>query len=177
MNGIPARFSQMRSRFFVAVCTLLLVVGCDNGAERITRLEKENQELKAEVNKHNTALEYDLQAKCSKDAKQWFVENWGRPDKDTVLLTQTNHYNKDRNKCFVVVEYHYYFGKNGSWTNHLELWDVYENSQYGDVSEMHRVELTPEYKVGENLIRCEVYGKKCSTLAEFNTAVRPFMSN
>jgi ribosomal protein S13 len=50
---------------------LIVATGCDNG-ERISRLEKQNQELQAEIKKRDAVAEYDLQAKCSKDARGWF---------------------------------------------------------------------------------------------------------
>jgi hypothetical protein len=63
-----------------------LLAGCE--ADRVAKLEKENADLKAKVEKQNTALDYDLQAKCSKDA---------------VLLDFTNHYDAKLNKCFILV--------------------------------------------------------------------------
>ena len=73
--------------------TLILFIGvmgaCDS-SERIARLEKQNQALQAEISKSSTTADYDLQAKCSKDAREWFNENWSR-DKDTILLDFTNH--------------------------------------------------------------------------------------
>jgi hypothetical protein len=62
---------------------IVALVGCDS--ERISRLEKQNQELQAQIQKHQAAAALDLQAKCSRDAKTFFFEGWRR-DKDTVLL-------------------------------------------------------------------------------------------
>jgi len=56
---------------------LLMILGCDV-PDRVSRLEKENQETKAEIEKIRTArsatADYDLQAKCSKDAKTFHRE-------------------------------------------------------------------------------------------------------
>ena len=79
---------------------LLIAVGCGQD-EKIASLGKQNQELKAEVDKSHATADYDLQAKCSKDAKTWFNENWTR-DKDTVLLNFANHYNRSLNMCFIL---------------------------------------------------------------------------
>jgi hypothetical protein len=38
---------------------LIVATGCDNG-ERISRLEKQNQELQAEIKKRDAVAEYDL---------------------------------------------------------------------------------------------------------------------
>src|ERR1700682_3437330 len=95
------------SRFLLllAAAVLLATTGCDN-SDRIARLEKQNQELLAEVKKGQASADYDLQAKCSRDARAWFNETWSR-DRDTILLDFSNHYNKKENKCFIFVEYHY----------------------------------------------------------------------
>src|SRR5229473_7196388 len=96
----------------LALATCLLLAGC-NHEERISKLEKQNQELQAEIKKDRAAAEYDMQAKCAKDSKLWFNENW-QGDKTTLLLSYTNHYNRSLNKCFIEVEYHYkLFGE--SW--------------------------------------------------------------
>jgi hypothetical protein len=115
---------------------LLLLSGCDH-EDRIARLEKQGKETKDAQSDKDRVADYDLQAKCSKDGQEWFNVNWaGSRDKDTALLDYRNHYNKKENKCFVLVEYHYnskLAGPGGtSWTNLMSLWDVYENSQYGD---------------------------------------------
>src|SRR5580765_997419 len=106
---------------------ILLLVGCDI-PDRVSRLEKQAKEIQSEKDR---VADYDLQAKCSKDARVWFKENW-RSDKDTALLDFTNHYNKKQNKCFILVEYHYNSNlvagtRGSSWTNIMTLWDLYEN--------------------------------------------------
>src|SRR5579862_6348364 len=112
----------------LACCAL--VAGCDT--DRVAKLEKENADLKAKVEKQSAAVDYDLQAKCSKDARTWFNENWSA-DKDTTLLTFVNHYDAKLNKCFVLVEYHYKsdFARPGgnSWTKEVSLTDVYQNAR------------------------------------------------
>jgi hypothetical protein len=94
---------KMKIALGFMICVGLLA-GCD--ADRIAKLEKENTELKAKVDRQEAAMNYDLQAKCSKDAHVWFNKNWSR-DKNTILLDFTNHYNAKFNKCLILVEYHY----------------------------------------------------------------------
>jgi hypothetical protein len=155
---------------------LSFAAGCDTG-QRITRLEKENEELKAEIKKNQAAADFDLQAKCSKDARAWFNENWSR-DKDTVLLDFTNHYNKAQNKCFILVEYHYSLNDGrGSWTGDMALSDIYENIKYGDFAENHLIFFKPTVGTKDQMLRCEVYGKKCKTLDEFNELIRSYLNN
>lgn len=155
-----------------------LVAGCD--ADRIAKLEKENADLKAMVEKQNAAAAYDLQAKCSKDARMWFNENWSS-DKDTILLDFTNHYNVKQNKCFILVEYHYnsrLAGPGGdSWTNDMNLYDVYENSRYAQFDENHYTYWKPKYSTGDEVITCEVSGTQCKTGQEFNNLVGQYMND
>ncbi len=49
----------------------MATVGCDD-SEKITQLEKQNQELQVEVKRNESVVDYDLQDKCSKDATAWF---------------------------------------------------------------------------------------------------------
>lgn len=166
----------MPARLFV-ILTVLLLVGCDTN-ERISKLEKQNQELIAEIKRGQAAAHFDMQAKCARDSKVWFNENWGRGDKGTLSLSYINHYNKNLNKCFIEVEYHYKLGGE-SWTNHESLWDIYENTQYGEFSVTHMVYLVKSegYHDEPSVGLCEVYGKKCKTVDEFNDLVRPYISN
>jgi len=153
-----------------------MAIGCGQD-EKIASLEKQNRELKAEVDKSHATADYDLQAKCSKDAKTWFNENWSR-DKDTALLDFTNHYNKSMNKCFILVEYHYTLGDGGaSWTNDMTLWDVYENAKYATFDESHMIYFKPTVRTDDRVIICELSDTKCKTGKEFNNLVRPYLNN
>lgn len=53
----------------------ILLIACDS-PDRVDRLEKENKELKAQVDRRDVVAGYELQAKCSKDAREWFNVNW-----------------------------------------------------------------------------------------------------
>lgn len=153
---------------------LLLVIGCEN-TERLNRLEKQNTDLKAELESDRAARALDLQAKCAKDSRMWFNGNW-QHDKDTMLLQYTNHYNKGSNSCVIEVEYHFSSGANAShWTNDITVWNVYENSQLAAFDQSHSLELN-EASDGE-VFRCQVQGQKCTTLDQFNALVNPLMSN
>src|ERR1039458_798810 len=125
-----------------------LLAGCE--ADRVAKLEKENADLKAKVEKQNTALDYDLQAKCSKDA---------------VLLDFTNHYDAKLNKCFILVEYHYKsdFACPGgnSWTNDMSLTDVYQNAKLAYFTENHITNWKPEFSLRNEVISCNVLDKEC----------------
>ena len=159
----------------IAAMTLAFSIpeGCDH-EDRIKQLEKENQELKTKLAKTEATADYDLQAKCSKDAKAWFNGTWSS-DKNTALLTYINHYNKAQNKCYIWVEYHYTSDKNGSWYKDLQLTDVYENSTFGNFAEAH---LVFSGTVSDpSVIRCEMWNKECKTNEEFNNFAAPYMNN
>jgi hypothetical protein len=103
-NSCNARLRN-KTLLTTVVAIFITLSGCDYG-KRLSLLEKQNEELNVQIKKEQATADYDSQAKCSKDAKLWFNENWPR-DKQTILLTYTNHYSKWQNKCFIVVEYHY----------------------------------------------------------------------
>jgi len=158
---------------FIVGGLCLIGIGCDT-TERISRLEKQVQELQAEAKNNQTTTDYDLQAKCSRDAKTWFTENWSS-DKDTILLDHTNHYNKSLNKCFVFVEYHYR-STSFSWTNDMSLWDVYENSQYGTFIENHTDYGAPNFTAEVRVLTCKLASTTCKTPEEFNRLAHPYMN-
>ncbi len=156
---------------------LVVLFGCDD-RERIARLEKQNQELKAHVDKSKPSLDYDLQGRCSHDAQEWFGKNSSR-DKNTILLNFENHYNPAMNKCFIVVENHV---KNplenaNSWANDMFVYDVQENLEYGRFIARHNIFLTPQFSDEEKVDECTVNGKTCKSLDEFNQMIHPYLSN
>jgi hypothetical protein len=164
-----------RYLIIVAGSFLLLLLGCGD-RDRIGRLEKQTQELKEEVKKAQASTEYDLQAKCSRDARAWFNENWNR-DKDTQLLDYTNHYNRAQNKCFILVEYHYSLADGSSWMMDMSLTNVYENDRLGNVSVSHMIRFKPVVETEQIVGSCEVVGTKCKDVDEFNRLVQPYMNN
>jgi hypothetical protein len=155
-----------------ATCVLLLL-GCD--LDKSAKLEKQVKDLQAK----QAAEEYDLRGKCSRDAKAWFQENWGSRDKDTILLTETNHYNKRLNKCFVLVEYHFNYQGQGAWVNDMSMWDVQENSKYADFMEFHGAVTLESLKSGDRdrIDTCVVYGTHCASLQDFNRLTTQYMND
>jgi outer membrane murein-binding lipoprotein Lpp len=161
---------ELAYRWCLVGCVLL--AGC-NHEDRITKLEKQSQDLAAEIKKTTAAADFDMQAKCAKDSRMWFNENWRR-DKDTLFLSYTNHYNKSKNQCFINVEDHYgTFGQ--SWVMDMAVWDIYENEKYANISVTHLID--SKFNDSESTVSCEVYGTKCKSVDEFNKLVSPFMSD
>jgi len=167
------------ARFFVVfgIITALIATGC-NTSDRIARLEKQNEELQAAFKSQQAVTDYDLQAKCSRDARAWFNENWSA-DKNTLMLDFTNHFNKHLNRCFVLVEHHRknLYLPDGSWVNDMALIDVQENSRYGSFRGDHEVKPKPEYHIEDSVNDCSVAAKQCTTLDEFNSLIGAYMNN
>jgi len=166
----------LKNSFHAAfLAAVVFAAGCGD-SQRITQLEKQNEEFKAQLARNQAATDFDLQAKCAKDSKAWFDENFPI-DKDTILLDHSNHYNKEQNKCFVMIEWHYkssLYGE-GSWTNHMSLWDAYENVERGEFIEQHIITFKPPSTRTE-VQGCNVLDKKCTSIGEFDDLVRPYMT-
>jgi hypothetical protein len=161
-------------RLFVSAVFVLSAVGCDR--DRIGTLEKQVKDLHEQSAKQRAAADFDLQERCARDSKAWFKENWTR-DKDTALLDYTDHYNKSMNKCFILVEFHYSMGTGPSWVNDISLWDVNENSKYGDINVSHYIYSKPEMKNEDSVGGCTMLDKKCKTLDEFNQLASSYMND
>jgi hypothetical protein len=59
----------------IAVGALFLITAGCNLPDRVGRLEKQISDLRAEVEKDQSVADFDSQAKCARDAKQWYREN------------------------------------------------------------------------------------------------------
>jgi hypothetical protein len=157
----------------LACCSLL--AGCD--ADRIAKLEKENADLKTRVDRQQAAVDYDLQAKCAKDARIWFNLNFSPRDKNTVYLDYTNHYYKKQNACFIVVENHFNLPPTSNWHMMLSLWNVYENNQYGKFDEGHYYDFQNPGVDKPRINDCLVAGAKCDDEDGFNKLVWSYMND
>jgi hypothetical protein len=140
--------------------------------DRIAKLEKQHEELQTKVSRQDAAIDYDLQAKCSKDARAFFNTTF-RSDRGTMLLDYWSHYNKRLNKCFIQSEHHYEFGK-PSWINSVMLYDVYENSSYGAAGVFHHID-PKTFSDSASTSNCELLGKSCASLEEFVSLTRTYM--
>jgi hypothetical protein len=156
--------------------TAVLFLGACN-TDRIAQLEKQNKEMRAELDRQKTLVDLDTQAKCSNTSRIFFNINFRR-DKDTVLLDYSNHYNKKLGKCFILVEWHYNVrpSTTGEWFNVMMLHDVFENNKYAELSEEHllNINITP-VATETRIVRCEVDGQQCKTSDEFGQQTRHYM--
>ena len=160
-------------RLVLACC--ILIAGCDN--DRIAKLEKGNADLKAKVERQSAAVEYDLQARCAKDARAWFNLNWTPRDKNTTYLDYTNHYNSKLNACFIMIGYNFELPQSSNWHNTSSLWNVYENEKYGEFGEGHYYDYLKPGEERSRIVDCTVTGTKCNSQQEFNNLVRQYMND
>jgi hypothetical protein len=162
-------------RFQVGVLCLVLIwsCGCDNG--NAARLEQQK-----------AAADLELQAKCSKASKQWFDENAAGLGNDrNQTIDFSNHYNKNLNKCFVLLEYRLNMETHrdgaGLKSEQIQrrLFDVYENNQIGELSKMHaegegKLQSTPPT---DTVGSCSVRDAKCASEADFEKSIKPYMND
>jgi len=57
----------------------------------------------------------------------------------------------------------------------MDLWDVYENSKYGSVSEDHMN--FPKTETKEKVFRCELLDKTCKTVQEWNGLAYSYLND
>lgn len=167
----------MAQHWRCAVPMLSVLVSACTDVEKMAKIEKENKELRAKVEQQNRVVDLDTQGKCGTAAKRYLNENW-TVDKGTMLLDYHNHFNRSLGKCFILVEWHYAdaASKTGSWFNSVKLSDVYENLEYGELSEHTRIVLEPTISSEKAILDCHVSGAKCKTSEEFGELVQHFMS-
>jgi hypothetical protein len=144
------------------------------------RLEKQNKDLQSQLavqsKDRNVTRNYDLQARCAKDAKSWFNENYRR-DKDTTLLDFSNHYNLATNQCFIFVELHLREQDGSSWMNNMTLWNVYENAKYGHYLEEHTIKFQAPSIDKDEIDACDMLDQKCKSIEQFNQFAQSYMNN
>jgi glucose-6-phosphate 1-dehydrogenase len=159
-------------RFVLAVVLLLSGTGCNQ--DKTAQLEKENKEMRAQLEQPKQLVDLDTQAKCATAAKEFFKEEFSF-DQDTITLHQHNHYNKLLGKCFVLVEWHYRdrYSKTGSWYNVIKLHDVYQHDEYGGLSEYTEGSLTSDSV--KKIYACRVSGSDCTSITQFNERASKFM--
>jgi len=115
----------------------------------------------------------EMQAMCSKGAKDFFNKNYPEP----LALPEnsngyTNHYDSKLNKCFILINTHLSSGPVGNPNQIVSdatfLYDAYEGKEYATLStyKLHGENNTPPY--------CEVLGKLCNE-KDFQNLIKLYM--
>jgi hypothetical protein len=144
----------------------ILCAGC-NG-DRIARLEKENQDLKARL-AQKTVSRNDDQMQCLRDTRTFFEKQY-KSVKGTTFLNYMSHFNRDENVCYMVIEWHGDNAPLGS-TSSMTLWNMQKNSRVGIFF------ANQSHDGNESVSKCTVNGISCATPDEFYKLVQPFMNN
>jgi hypothetical protein len=121
------------------------------------------------VNAQSTLV---LQEKCAEGAKKFFLDCGGyssRSEDSSITCNYTSHYNKKLDKCFIRIN---------CVTLHLkhkegELGEA--NTLCFQVIDIFKRKLHGEYETLPVFSRCEVGNKKCDSLEEFETLIKPYM--
>jgi hypothetical protein len=143
------------------------LVGCDSG--RIDKLEKQNQEILGQLHQQEAVRIYDLESKCAQEAQTYFSDHW-RPGKLTAVLNYTNHYNRSLNKCLILVREQSFMDENNEWYLGLTLSDVHERDEFGLFVESH-------HATSNSLTRCSVADTSCTSQQDFESRIKPYMTN
>jgi hypothetical protein len=98
-------------------------------------------------------------------------------DKDTIYLDYTNLYSKKLNSCFIWVEEHSRDGQDkllAPWCTYVSVWNVYENSKYGDFIEHHN---PGNEQLPQSMVICDLGEKSCSSLKEFQGLTQSYFDD
>jgi hypothetical protein len=115
--------------------------------------------------------QYELQKRCGIRAEEYFMKKYGKhfwEDEHAFFSANyRNHYNKKLNKCFVLI----IATKAPKRTDYepvivKTLWDINEMKKYGEIKRwMGKVQPSA----------CEVLGKYCNCLSDWESLVRPYI--
>jgi hypothetical protein len=114
---------------------------------------------------------YDLQERCGKFAAEVFAKEWGtgfsNSDNGQTITDYRNHYNFRLNKCFYLelstIEPR---SKDERPFSSSRLFDLYA-----------RTEIATYQQLGDEVVSCDVQGKECHTLLEYQALIKPFMED
>lgn len=145
----------MKRTLFISILIVFIfsIVGCNNQTPTKEKSSISQKEL------------YDLQEKCGKLCKEIYNkdynggERWSRGVLVNIYLYE-NHYNKKLNKCFMMIN------DEGSVGSVKTLMDVNENKLYGSMR------VNQEGKI----MSCRVLNKTCTLTEDWDTLVRPLMT-
>jgi hypothetical protein len=138
---------------------------------RLTELTAKN--AMSEANAKSNLLDY--QEKCAEQAKKAFTDLGYKPNE---MAGYENHYNKELNKCFIVVENTDAKYAPTIWTN-KSLFDAYEGKSYGEYS-WHTVKDKKYWEVAP--FTCKVVmpsgdDKYCASNDEFEELIKGYMKD
>lgn len=132
--------------------------------------------LSCSDNQKSNKENLEMQAMCSKGAKDYFNEHYPEP----IIITGNDsnsykhHYNNKLNKCFILIDTQH---SSGSGDNQIvsyrtHLYDVYENKQYAYLgSGPYKMNVIEGHLPSQD---CDLLGKKCNA-EDFRNLIKSFM--
>jgi hypothetical protein len=126
------------------------------------------------VKTSSTKEEYELQERCGNNAKEFFKHEHGsgtfKTEYGQAEAVHTNHYNRKLNKCFVMTTFTDYVYKNNqpeyAKSFVITVIDINENKEYGRFHNIYKQD-KPAF--------CEVAGRICRDMLEWEALIKPFM--
>ena len=126
----------------------------------------------ATVAQAQTATErYNLRERCGKFAAEVFAKEWGtgfsNTDNGQTIADYRHHYNFRSNKCFYL-ELSTIEPRSGDERpfSSSRLFDLHESREIGTY-----------HQLGDAVISCDVQGKDCHSLLEYQALIKPFMED
>jgi hypothetical protein len=118
-------------------------------------------------------VEYELQERCGKRAAEVFKSEYTQvqnTDEGQMLFNYRNHYSATLNKCFFLEMSSIIATKaNPVYTAQMfRLFDINDNNEYGNFYKRSDANVPQE---------CNVFGKSCSSEAEWNALIAPYMED
>jgi hypothetical protein len=134
--------------FFLAALIVMALAGTGNSGDKAGPRKAEEQ--------------------CGQVAKIFFTQSYGgnrhaHGDKD-FGTTYKHHYNRNLDKCFMVLTTVITTGEGGT---QKDLYELYEHKVYGSFYEIGTKDDEPE--------ACEVSGKLCKSASQWEELLEPFM--
>jgi hypothetical protein len=144
------------------VIAALVLLGCSS--------EKPTAPAATASPQNRALVEYEMQRKCSADAKSFFDYIEGSsPSKGTDELS--NHYNGKLNRCFALIT-HGITNVNDIYTK--TLFDAVERKQYASYAWASRKD-KKYWEVPP--LECKTLDAQCSSEEQFDAWVKPYMSD
>jgi hypothetical protein len=111
------------------------------------------------------------QERCGKLAAEVFAKEWGagvsNTDDRQTIADYRNHYNFRLNKCFYLeLSTTYPRSRDERQFSSSRLFDLHESREIGTY---HQLE--------DAVVSCDVQGKECHSLLEYQALIKPFMED
>jgi hypothetical protein len=114
---------------------------------------------------------YNLQDRCGKFAAEVFAKEWGtgisNTDDGQTVADYRHHYNFRLNKCFYLeLSATSPRSRDEGQFSSSRLFDLQESREIGTYQQLE-----------DEVVSCDVQGKECHSLLEYQTLIKPFMED